>query len=125
MAKPKETPYVSSIGQYAKEQEAKRFPDGQIWEQPELTWFRLVGDEGAVRWIFSGHRKQQEFYAEIDDTGKSFRWSVGFDGPVDEGYTRTLSLAKLKAEKLWHELTDSVAEDLAKEQDNKHRRVPS
>jgi hypothetical protein len=124
MPKFKTTPYVSSIGQYAKEQEAKRYPDGPFWEQPKLTWYRAISDNGAVRWCFSGNREQQEFYAQVEDTGKSFRWSVGFDDPVDEGYTRTLSLAKLKAEKLWHELTDSVAEELAKEQDNKRRGLP-
>lgn len=123
-SKSKESAYGSTLRQTIEEEQSKRYPDGPFYNQPKLTWYRVISDNGAIRWCFSGNREQQEFYAEVEDTGINFRWSVGFDGPVDEGYTRTLSLAKVKAEKLWHELTDSVEKDRIKEQD-KHRGVPS
>lgn len=82
----------------------KEWPDGEPPEWKKEQWYRHV-ENGATKWVYSAQCLQQDFYAEVTDTGKQFRWEVGFDSVADAGYTRSLSTAMHKAVDVYEDLT--------------------
>jgi hypothetical protein len=82
------------------------WPDGERHEWKCEQWYRKI-DNGVTTWIFSGRLRFQDFDVEVKDTGKRFRWEVGFDGVAgDAGYSNTLSVAMGKAVEVYNELSE-------------------
>lgn len=95
----------------ARRRELEEWPDGQPENAEPRRWVRQFAEAGGCVHHYSGDNPRQwqplpYALARVHDTGRSFRWEVfhlASGEPFDEGYARTLSVAKAKAEKCYDE----------------------